>query len=90
MKRAIISLFPLGLLFSLPLQAEPFNDRGIDYIERAPAGSSALRPKVEAEIGPFKRRSSDYLSTAPTGSDRPSPRVSPAIRGFNDRSFNAQ
>jgi hypothetical protein len=90
MKRAVISLFFLGLLFSLPLQAEPFNNRGTDYIERAPAGSSALRPTVKAEIGPFKRRGSDYLSTIPTGSDRPPTSVSPAIRGFNDRSFNAQ
>jgi hypothetical protein len=90
MKRAIVSLFFVGLFCNLPLQAEPFNNRGTNYIEKAPIGSSAPRPMVEPDIGPFKRRGRDYLSTAPTGSSRPSARVKPEIKGFNDRSVSTQ
>jgi hypothetical protein len=90
MKKVIVSLFFFALLINLPLQAEPFNDRSIDYIDRAPIGSSALRPAVAPDIGPFNRRGSDYLSAAPTGSNQPMARVRPEIKGFNDRSRNAQ
>ena len=90
MKRALVLLFFVGLLCNLPLQAEPFNNRGTNYIERAPIGSSASRPTVEPDIGPFKRRGRDYLSTAPTGSGQPLARVNPEIKGFNDRSVSTQ
>ncbi len=90
MKRGIVLLFFVGLFFNLPLQAEPFNNRGTNYIERAPIGSSGSRPTVEADIGPFKRRGSNNLSTAPTGSSQPLARVNPEIRGFNDRSVGTQ
>jgi hypothetical protein len=91
MKKAIIALAFFGMLFNLSLQAEPFNNRGTDYIERAPVGSSASRQMAEPKIGPFKRRGNDYSSTAPTGSSQqPLARFRPEIQGFNDRSANPQ
>lgn len=90
MKTYAVWLFALsaGLALSVPAIAEPFNDRGPDYIARVRTGTRAPAPVV-AVAGPdiFNERGEDYIVTAPLGSDAPRQQVAARFGGFNDRDY---
>lgn len=84
-----ITALILGLSSALALStsaAEPFNDRGENFINTVPASSPTSREVVIAEPHGFNSRGVDYVAALPAGSDQARQPVTPSLQGFNSRS----
>jgi hypothetical protein len=76
------------LLLNVSTGAEPFNQRGIDFISTVPSGSKAPREATDAVLQGFNERNQFFTTTEDrTSFPAPSETADTTLGGFNDRSF---
>ncbi len=73
------------LAASAVVQAQPFNERGEDFIAAAPLGSPLPRSAVVAELNGYNERGEDFIAAAPLGSSLPRSAVVAELNGYNER-----
>lgn len=86
MKTTALALVIAAGLATGAAVAEPFNDRGINYIETVQPDPTARFEPAPADVTAFNNRGVNYINTAPAGSNAPGEMARVAVRGFNDRS----
>jgi hypothetical protein len=84
-KAALTVVIVASLSAGAAMAAEPFNDRGIDYVSTVQTDTSVQRESVTAQVNGFNNRGIDYIDATAVSSDTPRSDVSIAIKGFNDR-----
>lgn len=82
---AVLSLALVSTLALGPVMAEPFNERGENFIANIKISLHTKRQPVIVEFGSFTERGEDFNATAPVGSyNRYAPVVAES-NSFNER-----
>jgi hypothetical protein len=84
-KAALTVVIVASLSAGAAMAAEPFNDRGIDYVSTVQPDTSVQRESVTAQVNGFNNGGIDHLETVSVSSNTPRSDVNVAVRGFNDR-----
>lgn len=75
----------IALTVSAAASAEPFNNRGTNYIDTAPVGTSSGPALAGTGSQGFNDRGVNYIVDAPAGSAAPRESVAVKSSGFNRR-----
>lgn len=85
-KITFIAVIIAPLSAGAALAAEPFNDRGIDYVAMVQSDTSVQRESITPQANSFNNRGIDYVEAAEVSATTLRSDVNPVIKGFNDRS----
>jgi hypothetical protein len=84
-KIALTALVITSLSAGAALAAEPFNDRGIDYVATVQPDPSVQRESITAQANNFNDRGVDYVEAAEVSTKTLRSDVNPVVKGFNNR-----
>ena len=84
-KYAILALALASTLTFGSAVAEPFNERGKDFIGSVETSSHTERQPVAAELDGFNNRGKEFSATMPAGSYRQSQPIVARFTSYNER-----